>query len=159
MMPGKSGYEFCRGLKDNPATRLIPFVLITGLSATGLIEHALAGQRARIDRAEQRQSGVQQKLAEDVLHHAPAFARARAVAVLPVFAAAESAWTQGTTIIVQATPAKSELIQTRVLDPDASPARMPRPMRALPGYHESEVSASENGNEYRIVYVKDTAGE
>jgi putative two-component system response regulator len=32
MMPGKSGYEFCRGLKDNPATRLIPFVLITGLS-------------------------------------------------------------------------------------------------------------------------------
>jgi putative two-component system response regulator len=32
MMPGKSGYEFCRGLKDNPATRLIPFVLITGLA-------------------------------------------------------------------------------------------------------------------------------
>src|SRR5579864_2778809 len=32
MMPGKSGYEFCRGLKENPTTRLIPFVLITGLS-------------------------------------------------------------------------------------------------------------------------------
>ncbi len=32
MMPGKSGYDFCRSLKDNPATRLIPFVLITGLS-------------------------------------------------------------------------------------------------------------------------------
>jgi putative two-component system response regulator len=32
MMPGKSGYDFCRALKDNPATRLIPFVLITGLS-------------------------------------------------------------------------------------------------------------------------------
>ena len=31
-MPGKSGYEFCRDLKDDPATRLIPFVLITGLS-------------------------------------------------------------------------------------------------------------------------------
>ena len=32
MMPGRSGYDFCRSLKDNPATRLIPFVLITGLS-------------------------------------------------------------------------------------------------------------------------------
>lgn len=32
VMPGKSGYEFCRELKENPATRLIPFVLITGLS-------------------------------------------------------------------------------------------------------------------------------
>jgi putative two-component system response regulator len=31
-MPGKSGYELCRDLKDNPATRLIPFVLITGLT-------------------------------------------------------------------------------------------------------------------------------
>jgi putative two-component system response regulator len=32
IMPGKSGYEFCREIKNNPATRLIPFVLITGLS-------------------------------------------------------------------------------------------------------------------------------
>lgn len=32
VMPGKSGYELCRELKDNPATRLVPFVLITGLS-------------------------------------------------------------------------------------------------------------------------------
>ncbi len=31
-MPGKSGYELCHDLKENPATRLIPFVLITGLS-------------------------------------------------------------------------------------------------------------------------------
>src|SRR5271166_1681785 len=31
-MPGKSGYELCRGLKGDPVTRLIPFVLITGLS-------------------------------------------------------------------------------------------------------------------------------
>jgi putative two-component system response regulator len=31
-MPGKSGYELCQDLKSNPATRLIPFVLITGLS-------------------------------------------------------------------------------------------------------------------------------
>ena len=35
MMPGKSGYDLCRALKDNPATRLIPFVLITGLSDSG----------------------------------------------------------------------------------------------------------------------------
>src|SRR5256885_5086535 len=32
IMPGKSGYELCHELKENPATRLIPFVLITGLS-------------------------------------------------------------------------------------------------------------------------------
>src|SRR4029077_3820335 len=32
MLPGKTGYEFCRGLKENPATRLIPIVLITGLT-------------------------------------------------------------------------------------------------------------------------------
>jgi putative two-component system response regulator len=31
-MPGKSGYEFCRDLKSDPLTRLIPFVLITGLT-------------------------------------------------------------------------------------------------------------------------------
>jgi putative two-component system response regulator len=34
-MPGKSGYELCRELKSDPATRLIPFVLITGLSDSG----------------------------------------------------------------------------------------------------------------------------
>ena len=32
VMPGKSGYELCRQIKEDPATRLIPFVLITGLS-------------------------------------------------------------------------------------------------------------------------------
>jgi cyclic di-GMP phosphodiesterase len=32
VMPGKSGYELCRELKENPSTRLIPFVLITGLT-------------------------------------------------------------------------------------------------------------------------------
>lgn len=32
VMPGKSGYEICRSIKENPATRLIPVVLITGLS-------------------------------------------------------------------------------------------------------------------------------
>ena len=32
IMPGKSGYEFCKELKANPSTRLIPFVLTTGLS-------------------------------------------------------------------------------------------------------------------------------
>ena len=32
VMPGKSGYDFCREFKSEPATRLIPFVLITGLT-------------------------------------------------------------------------------------------------------------------------------
>src|ERR1700690_4452875 len=32
VMPGKSGYELCREVKENPSTRLIPFVLITELS-------------------------------------------------------------------------------------------------------------------------------
>ncbi len=32
VMPGKSGYELCRELKENSETRLIPVVMITGLS-------------------------------------------------------------------------------------------------------------------------------
>jgi|SRR5271165_4218049 len=32
VMPGKSGYELCHELKADPATRLIPIVMITGLS-------------------------------------------------------------------------------------------------------------------------------
>lgn len=32
VMPGKSGYELCREMKENPLTRLVPFVLITGLT-------------------------------------------------------------------------------------------------------------------------------
>jgi putative two-component system response regulator len=33
VMPGKSGYELCRELKEDAKTRLIPIVMITGLSA------------------------------------------------------------------------------------------------------------------------------
>jgi putative two-component system response regulator len=33
IMPGKTGYELCRQLKDDPETRLIPIVMITGLNA------------------------------------------------------------------------------------------------------------------------------
>ena len=33
IMPGKSGYELCRELKEDAKTRLIPIVMITGLSA------------------------------------------------------------------------------------------------------------------------------
>ena len=32
VMPGKGGYDLCRELKDDPMTRLIPVVMITGLS-------------------------------------------------------------------------------------------------------------------------------
>lgn len=32
VMPGKSGYELCRELKEDPFTRLIPIVMITGLT-------------------------------------------------------------------------------------------------------------------------------
>jgi putative two-component system response regulator len=32
IMPGKSGYELCRELKDDSKTRLIPIVMITGLT-------------------------------------------------------------------------------------------------------------------------------
>ncbi len=32
VMPGRSGYELCRELKDDPFTRLIPVVMITGLT-------------------------------------------------------------------------------------------------------------------------------
>jgi len=33
VMPGKTGLELCHELKDDPATRLIPIVMITGLNA------------------------------------------------------------------------------------------------------------------------------
>jgi len=32
VMPGRSGYDLCRELKEDPQTRLIPIVMITGLS-------------------------------------------------------------------------------------------------------------------------------
>jgi putative two-component system response regulator len=32
MMPGRSGYELCAKLKSDPATRLVPVVIITGLT-------------------------------------------------------------------------------------------------------------------------------
>ena len=32
MLPGKSGFQLCQELKSNPATRLIPIIMITGLS-------------------------------------------------------------------------------------------------------------------------------
>ena len=47
MMPGKSGYDFCRSLKDDPATRLIPFVLITGLSDSSDKVRGHRGRRRR----------------------------------------------------------------------------------------------------------------
>ena len=46
VMPGKSGYELCRELKDDAKTRLIPIVMITGLSAR---EDRLKGIEAGAD--------------------------------------------------------------------------------------------------------------
>ncbi len=46
VMPGKSGYEVCRELKEDAKTRLIPIVMITGLSAR---EDRLKGIEAGAD--------------------------------------------------------------------------------------------------------------
>jgi putative two-component system response regulator len=46
VMPGKSGYEVCRELKDDAKTRLIPIVMITGLTAR---EDRLRGIEAGAD--------------------------------------------------------------------------------------------------------------
>ncbi len=46
IMPGKTGYQLCRELKDDPTTRLIPIVMITGLSAR---EDRLQGIEAGAD--------------------------------------------------------------------------------------------------------------
>jgi cyclic di-GMP phosphodiesterase len=46
VMPGKSGYEVCRELKADSKTRLIPIVMITGLSAR---EDRLKGIQAGAD--------------------------------------------------------------------------------------------------------------
>ncbi len=35
ILPGRSGYELCRELKEDPFTRLIPIVMITGLTERG----------------------------------------------------------------------------------------------------------------------------
>src|SRR5580704_4367621 len=46
IMPGKTGYALCRQLKDDPLTRLIHIVMITGLSAR---EDRLQGIKAGAD--------------------------------------------------------------------------------------------------------------
>src|ERR1039458_7598628 len=46
IMPGRSGYELCRELKEDSKTRLIPIVMITGLSAR---EDRLEGIEAGAD--------------------------------------------------------------------------------------------------------------
>ena len=45
-LPGASGFDVCRGLKQNDATRLIPIVLLTGLIGR---DHRLAGIEAGAD--------------------------------------------------------------------------------------------------------------
>lgn len=46
MMPGKDGYELCRAIKANPATRLTPVVLVTSLEGR---EERLKGINAGAD--------------------------------------------------------------------------------------------------------------
>ena len=46
VMPGKSGYELCRELKEDSKTRLIPIIMITGLSAR---QDRIAGIEAGAD--------------------------------------------------------------------------------------------------------------
>ena len=41
MMPRMSGFEVCRKLKDNPATRGIPVMMVTALNDVGDIERGV----------------------------------------------------------------------------------------------------------------------
>ena len=41
MMPRKSGFEVCKTLKSDPATRDIPIIMVTALNETGDIERAV----------------------------------------------------------------------------------------------------------------------
>ena len=45
-LPGMDGFEVCRRLKQSPATRLMPIILITGMGAR---EHRIAGIHAGAD--------------------------------------------------------------------------------------------------------------
>lgn len=46
MMPGMSGFEVCRSIKNNPATLFLPVVLVTGLKG---VENRLKGVKAGAD--------------------------------------------------------------------------------------------------------------
>jgi two-component system, sensor histidine kinase and response regulator len=39
-MPGLDGYEVCRGLKENPETKTIPVIFVTGVQDAGLSQLA-----------------------------------------------------------------------------------------------------------------------
>ena len=41
MMPRKSGFEVCKTLKSDPATRDIPIIMVTAMNETGDIERAV----------------------------------------------------------------------------------------------------------------------
>jgi putative two-component system response regulator len=71
VMPGKSGYDLCRELKDNPATRLIPFVLITGLTE-------------RVDRVRGIESGADDFLSKPI-YPEELFARVKSLIKLKEF--------------------------------------------------------------------------
>jgi len=71
IMPGISGYELCRQLKEDPSTRLIPFVLMTGLGDRG-------------DKLQALEAGADDLLSKPV-HSEELFARVKSLLKLKEF--------------------------------------------------------------------------
>jgi putative two-component system response regulator len=71
LMPGRSGYELCRQLKSDPAMRLVPIVIITGLTD-------------REDRVRGKEAGADEFLSKPI-YPEELFARVRSLLKLKEF--------------------------------------------------------------------------